>query len=162
MVSARACPRSSRRPRHARPVGSAQFPASQPPAEPDLEHRRLRPRPLEHGKRGERSELEVRERRGAARGLDGAYVACEVDDVEAAVRERLLPAERPKDYVLVVPWPRNAQGKVDLAAMLGELARRLGRRYADFADLVEAAPEARYEAGNAAPAASVACLALMD
>jgi probable H4MPT-linked C1 transfer pathway protein len=46
--------------------------------------------------------------------------------------------------------------------LVREFARRLGRRYVDFADLVEAAPEARHEAGNAAPAASVACLALLE
>jgi uncharacterized hydantoinase/oxoprolinase family protein len=46
--------------------------------------------------------------------------------------------------------------------LVRDLARRLGRDYVDFADLVPAVPEARYSAGNAAPAASVACLALLD
>lgn len=38
-------------------------------------------------------------------------------DIETLVRTRLSPAERPKAYVPVSPWPRNAQGKVDRAAL---------------------------------------------
>lgn len=43
-------------------------------------------------------------------------------DIEPAMRAHLLPAERPKTYLAVHPWPRNAQGKVDRAA-LAEKAR---------------------------------------
>lgn len=39
-------------------------------------------------------------------------------DVELLVRAKLTPAERPKSYVAVTPWPRNAQGKVDRGALL--------------------------------------------
>ncbi len=39
-------------------------------------------------------------------------------DVETIVRAKLSPAERPKSYVAVSPWPRNAQGKVDRGALL--------------------------------------------
>jgi hypothetical protein len=40
-----------------------------------------------------------------------------------------------------------------------QLASRLGRHYIDFADLIEAAPEAREMAARCAPAVAVALLA---
>lgn len=45
-------------------------------------------------------------------------------DVGALVDATLQPAERPKDWVAVSPWPRNAQGKVDRAALARAVAAR--------------------------------------
>ncbi|MFH1499173.1 MAG: AMP-binding protein [Verrucomicrobiota bacterium] len=44
-------------------------------------------------------------------------------DIEAIVREKLSAAERPKAWVAVTPWPRNAQGKLDRAALARAAAR---------------------------------------
>lgn len=47
-------------------------------------------------------------------------------DLDSLLRERLLPAERPKAFVVVAPWPRDAKGKVDRVA-LAAVAARAGR-----------------------------------
>lgn len=54
--------------------------------------------------------------------------AWDEDAVRAGVAARLAPAKRPKRYVAVpsADWPRNAQGKVNRAA-LADLARGAGR-----------------------------------
>lgn len=43
-------------------------------------------------------------------------------DLERVVNAQLLPAERPKAYIPVTPWPRNQQGKVNRAALLARSA----------------------------------------
>ena len=48
------------------------------------------------------------------------------------------------------------------AAVLGEVARRLGRPYVDFETLLDIAPEARQSASQCAPAAALAALASMS
>ncbi len=47
-------------------------------------------------------------------------------------------------------------------AVLGEVARRLGRPYVDFETLLDIAPEARQSASQCAPAAALAALASMS
>jgi o-succinylbenzoate---CoA ligase len=49
----------------------------------------------------------------------GPAIAVDWARVQEAVRRQLAPARRPKRYVLVTDWPRNAQGKLNRALLRG-------------------------------------------
>ena len=78
-------------------------------------------------------------------------------------------AERQRQMLHAAVDRISSRGGVDDAAplvgagigrfLIRELARRLGRPYADFADLVEGEPPTREWAARCAPAAAVAILA---
>lgn len=50
----------------------------------------------------------------------------DVERVRASLRETLAAYKRPKDYVAIAEWPRNAQGKLNRAALRRTVVAALG------------------------------------
>ena len=72
-------------------------------------------------------------------------------------RSSMLPAVLPSEYALPQDAPVVGAGCGRFVAKA--LAERLGRPYLDFAEIIDAAPEAREMAARCAPAVAVALLA---
>jgi len=79
------------------------------------------------------------------------FADCQLALIEEAAREVVLQQELPE----AAPVIGAGCGRF----LARQLAARLGRSYVDFADVIEAAPEAREAAARSAPAAAVALLA---